>query len=66
MIRGWECTACQKTKSQISKDGCGLPGRTNPVRFDSGVVEHVLVACPMTPVGLTKLYYKIKFWDGWA
>ena len=56
MIRGWKCKRCGNTKTE----GCGMPDYTVPVPFENGV-EMLHPACPLEPVGLTKLYWKIKF-----
>lgn len=38
-----------------------MPDYKVPVHYDDGTVEQVRPACPLEPVGLTKLYWDLKF-----
>lgn len=53
---GWKCKRCGNKKTE----GCGAPDQTVLVQYDDGSSEYVHTACPLEPIGLTKLYWKFK------
>ena len=57
MLKGWKCKRCGNTKTQ----GCGLPNNVTEIVYEDGSKEFVPSACPLEPVGFTKLYWNLRF-----